>query len=164
MQGQIDNASWTPVENLHCTLSFLGAVEDARVSAISRSIASSVADLIDFPTHLGSLGAFPSQSRARVIWASLADEAGGIATLAGSVLEALVPHGFEPEHRRFRAHVTLARVRNPHRVQLDVRVEPVRFSVDRVILFESKLGRPHAVHTPLATFPFRRELAPPRPD
>ena len=164
MQPCIENASWTPSQNLHCTLSFLGAVDDARIPAISDALGAAVAELVDFPTHLSGLGAFPSRGRARVIWAGLADDAGGIATLADSVHEVLRALGFERQQRRFRAHVTLARLRAPRRVDLDADVEPVRFSIDRITLFESQLGQPHAVHTALATFPFRRELAPPRPD
>ncbi|MFN2613346.1 MAG: RNA 2',3'-cyclic phosphodiesterase [Actinomycetota bacterium] len=157
-------ASWTPRENLHCTLSFLGDIADDRVAAVSEAVGDSVRDMVDFPTHLTDVGGFPSNAKPRVVWIGLDDGAGGIAALADAVRSSLVPLGFEAEHRRFRAHVTLARLRDPRACDLSVAVEPVRFLVDRVVLFESRLGRPHAVHAPVATFPFRRAPAPPRPD
>jgi 2'-5' RNA ligase len=153
-----------PPENIHCTLSFLGRVEDARVLDVSSAIGGAVTDLVDFPTHLETLGAFPSQKRARVVWVGLADQAGGIASVADAVQGSLERLGFEREKRAFTPHLTLARLKTPRAVDLSYDLEPVRFQVDRVTLFQSTRGRPNARYEALATFPFRRELAPPRPD
>jgi 2'-5' RNA ligase len=152
LEPKISGAKWAPPENIHCTLSFLGSVADERVPEISAAIGSAVAGLVDFPTHLEALGAFPSRKRARVVWAGLADSAGGIATVADAVQSALEGVGFKREKRRFTPHLTLARLKIPRAVVLDYDMQPVRFNVDRVTLFESKLGRPHARYSAVATF------------
>jgi 2'-5' RNA ligase len=38
----------------------------------------------------------------------------------------------------------------------DVSITPVQFPVERITLFESRLGRPSARYSAVATFPFRR--------
>lgn len=165
LRASVPGARWVPSENLHLTLAFLGHVDDARIPDISDAIARAVAGLVDFPAHVEGLGAFPSPRRARVLWAGLADPAGGLAAVATAVTEAMEAIGFPRERRAFTAHVTLARMDPPGSVDLAaVAVEPVRFTVDRVTLFQSHLGRPAPRYEALATFPFRREAAPPRPD
>ena len=157
LRARIANASWPPRENLHLTLAFLGSVDEARVVAISDGLASAVSELVDFTTTLTELGAFPSKRRARVVWAGLADAAGGLRGLADAVGTTLEPVGFEREKRAFQPHVTIARLRHQGPVDLDgVQIAPMRFPVERITLFESTLGRPSARYDAVATFPFRR--------
>jgi 2'-5' RNA ligase len=152
----VDGARWAPKENLHLTLAFLGRVDDQRTADVSDAVARAVQGHVDLTVRLGELGAFPSARRARVVWAGLDDPTQGLAGLAASVADALDPLGFGREKRPFRAHVTLARLKVVRAVTLDVRLKPMTFRVDRIGLFESRLGRPNAVYTELATFPFRR--------
>lgn len=140
----------------------MGSVGEDALGIVSDAVSSAVADLVDFPTALEGLGAFPSPRRARVIWSGLADAAGGIVDLAASVRSALAHAGFSQEDRPFHPHVTLARLRTAAAVRLDEPVAPIRFAVERVTVFASTLGRPHARYTAVATFPFRRPLTPPR--
>lgn len=149
-------ARWVPKENLHLTLAFLGRVEDERVGEISAAVADALQGHVDFAVRLGALGAFPSVKRARVVWAGLDDPTGGLAGLADSVGAALEPLGFQREARAFRPHVTLARLKTPGQVDVSETLEPIAFPVERISLFESRLGRPHAVYSQVATFPFRR--------
>ena len=156
LEQHVAGARWVPKENIHLTLAFLGRVDDQRIGVISSAIGEAVQGHVDFGVRLGELGAFPSTRRARVVWAGLDDPTQGIAGLAGSVGEAMEGLGFPREKRAFAPHVTLARLKTPGRVELDATLEPVPFAVERISLFESRLGRPHAVYTELTTFPFRR--------
>jgi len=156
LERHVAGARWVPKENLHLTLAFLGRVDDERVAEVSNAVGDAVAEHVDFTVRLGELGAFPSTKRARVVWAGLDDPTNGLAGLADSVGESLEPLGFPREARAFRSHVTLARVKNPAPVRLDEVLSPISFRVERISLFESKLGRPHAVYSELITFPFRR--------
>jgi 2'-5' RNA ligase len=63
--------------------------------------------------------------------------------LARSVEAAVVAAGFEPEARRFRAHITLARFRRSGRGQLEPagEVAALRVDVCDVVLYQSILGR-----------------------
>jgi 2'-5' RNA ligase len=156
LEQHVAGARWVPKENLHLTLAFLGRVDDGRVGEISSAIAGAVQGHVDFNVRIGELGAFPSAKRARVLWAGLDDPTRGIAGLAESVGEALEPLGFPREKRAFAAHVTLARMKSPRSVDLNAMLEPISFPVERISLFESRLGRPNAVYSELTTFPFRR--------
>jgi 2'-5' RNA ligase len=156
LEQHVVGARWVPKENLHMTLAFLGRVEDERVGEISAAVAAALPGHVDFAVRLGELGAFPSVKRARVVWAGLDDPTGGLAGLADSVSGRLEPLGFPREARAFRPHVTLARLKTPARIDVDETLEPISFPVERIGLFESRLGRPHAVYSEVATFPFRR--------
>ena len=156
LSQHVTGARWVPKENLHLTLAFLGRVDDQRVGEISSAIAYVVQGHVDFSVRLDELGAFPSTRRARVVWAGLDDPTQGIAGLADSVGEAMEGLGFPREKRAFSPHVTIARLKTPGRVELNELLEPIAFPVERITLFESKLGRPNAVYSEIATFPFRR--------
>lgn len=165
LRPELPEARWVPRENLHVTLAFLGEVPEERLGAISAAIGDAASGLVDFATHLEGVGAFPSARRARVVWAGLADAAGGIASMADAVASALEPHGFRREERAFAAHVTLARLKVPRPLApVAIDLDPTPFPVERITLMRSRLGRPAPRYEALATFPFRREPAPPRPD
>ncbi len=59
-----------------------------------------------FPIECMGAGAFPSPSRASVIWAGVRGE--GLERLAGAIGASLVPIGFPPD-RPFQGHITLLR-------------------------------------------------------
>lgn len=147
-------ARWVPRDNLHLTLSFLGSVEDSEVAVVSRAVADAVESMEDFPVSLDRLGAFPSERRARVLWAGLSDQAGGLRSLAESVIGNLQAFA-SGESKPFRPHVTLGRLSRPQAVDLSGhRVAPLGFIVNRVVLFESRLGGGAPRYGTLATFPF----------
>lgn len=157
LEPNTPNAKWIPKENLHLTLAFLGHVDGERIPSISEAVARALEGHVDFVARVGGLGAFPSRTRARVLWAGLHDPTGGLAGLADAVATSLEPLGFEREVRAFQAHVTIARLRSPGPVNLQAAsLQPLSFRVDRVVLFESHLRRPAPVYEALATFPFRR--------
>jgi len=103
------------------------------------------------------LGAFPTPSRPRVVWAGLAGGHEPLAAVAGRVEDELEPLGFEREHRPFSPHVTLGRVREP---RLDPRLEAAiregaaeRFGVvrvERLSLMRSDLSPRGARYTELS--------------
>jgi 2'-5' RNA ligase len=66
-----------------------------------------------FDLVLRGLGAFPSPTRPRVLWAGVDEGRTAAATLACGVDDALAGLGFEREARAFSPHVTLGRVRGP---------------------------------------------------
>ena len=107
------NVSWVAPDNLHVTLKFLGNVEPARLDDAVSALTVAAAVVAPFELAIVGLGAFPSPTRPRVLWAGLADGAGAAAKLARSVDSALAGHGFPPEDRPFAGHITLGRVREP---------------------------------------------------
>lgn len=104
---------WVASDNLHVTLKFLGTVEPERLDPATSALATVATTVAPFELAVVGLGAFPSPTRARVLWAGLAAGADAAARLAGSIDSALAGHGFAPEGRPFAGHVTLGRVREP---------------------------------------------------
>jgi 2'-5' RNA ligase len=143
---------WVAPENLHVTLKFLGEVAPPRLEEVARALAGVAATAPAFPLEVVGLGAFPSVTRARVVWAGLGDGAQPLAALARAVDEALGRLGFEREARPFGGHVTLGRVREPRRAPalaraLQESTRYGRFRVTRVTLMRSDLSPKGARYT-----------------
>jgi RNA 2',3'-cyclic 3'-phosphodiesterase len=115
LRDEARGVGWVPPDNLHVTLKFLGRVEPARLPAIGAALAGVAAGAGRFDLDVRGLGAFPTPTRPRVIWAGIGRGAEPLAALAGGVERGLAGLGFAPEDRPFSAHVTLGRVREPRR-------------------------------------------------
>lgn len=135
-------ARWVPIENQHVTLKFLGSVaavvlEDVVVAC--RGVAGGVA-----PTsiRLASLGAFPNQRRARVLWAGLEDPGETLTRLTRGLDVALQPLGIEAEKRAFSPHLTLARFKVPQPLGglPDLGATPDPFRLEAFCLWRSHLS------------------------
>lgn len=88
---------------------------EERIDAIVAALGRSGSDLRPFEAQIRGLGAFPSVTRPRVIWAGVLDGAPEMIELARRVDTALAALGFAREERPFSPHVTLGRVRRPGR-------------------------------------------------
>lgn len=140
--------------NLHITLKFLGQIDETRVPAVAEAIRAAAAPAAAFDVAVRGLGAFPTASRPRVVWAGL-DEARALGALAAEVDDALATLGIPRESRPFAAHVTLGRVREPRRnpalaEALARRADFGRLPVARVSLMRSELHPRGARYTELA--------------
>jgi len=154
---------WVVPENLHLTLKFLGGVEPPRLEGVAAALQATAAATTPFELGLLGLGAFPSPTRPRVIWAGAHTGGGAVATLAARVDDALGPLDFPREDRPFSAHVTLGRVREPRRdpaltVALAAGAEKDfgRFRVEQMALMRSDLSPRGARYTLLASWPLGR--------
>ena len=157
LRARLPDARWVPRDSLHVTTKFLGWVGDDRFESIAAAAAEAADGVVPFDARLAEVGAFPSARRARVVWVGIADPAGGFAAVASSCEETYARLGFAPERRGFVPHLTVARLRVPSPVTFDdVRPEPVAFTIDRLTLFRSHLGRPAPRYEELAVYPFGR--------
>jgi 2'-5' RNA ligase len=148
--------AWVARDNVHLTLKFLGNVETARLAEIERALAGAAgARIAPFDLDIHGLGAFPSRTRSRVLWAGVGAGGAEAAALAAGVEEALAGLGFPREPRPFAAHVTLGRVREPRANPrladaLDTSAPFGRQRVARVSLMRSELSSRGARYTELA--------------
>jgi len=104
--------SWVKPENVHITVRFLGDLGDDGVRRVRESVRRSAAPFQAPVARLGKLGAFPRPERPRVIWVGLAEGDEGVNALAAAVERGLRDDGFGRSDKPFRAHLTLARVRD----------------------------------------------------
>lgn len=147
-------AKWVPRENQHVTMKFLGATWPRLVAWVTEAVGEAASGAKPFDSRIDGLGAFPSARRARVLWAGLADPYGRFVALAALLDQALAKE-FEREKREFTAHLTIARFDPPVGLEgLDeVSFASEPFTVERLVLFRSRLRRPAPVYEPLAEFP-----------
>jgi 2'-5' RNA ligase len=149
---------WTPPENVHLTLKFLGDTETDTLPELSTALAGACGRLAPFDAQpSGLLGAFPSERRASVVWAGIGKGAGELTALAAAVEAALEPLGFPAESRAYRPHLTLVRVKGrPLRLELPTVGEAASlpsFRVESVRLMESRLGPGGASYREVESFP-----------
>jgi RNA 2',3'-cyclic 3'-phosphodiesterase len=146
-------ARWVPHENLHVTIKFLGATWPRLREWVDECVAEVASSSIPFRVWLAGVGAFPSPSRARVVWAGLADEpAGALGRLAGA-LDASLSKEFTTEKRAFHPHLTVARSDPPLRLPTsfaDTAIDATSWSVDRIAVMQSHLRRPAPLYEPTA--------------
>jgi 2'-5' RNA ligase len=143
---------WTPKENLHLTIRFIGKVDRALVEAVAGALARR--PLAAFDMELGELGTFGRGPVARVVWLGLRVGAEAAAALAAQVEEDCVRAGLAAESRPYAAHLTLARARSRGGARLPELpamplVKPWRS--DQLVLYSSRLTRAGAVYGAMRT-------------
>jgi RNA 2',3'-cyclic 3'-phosphodiesterase len=147
-----------PAENLHATVHFLGAVDDADAEALRGAVSAACAALGPFSMTLAGAALAPP-SRPRMIWARL-DAPAELAELAQAVAAAAEPFapGARPP-RTGKPHLTLARLRRPPRRGTELpklRDVGAEIEVAACTLVRSELGRGGARYTTLATLALGR--------
>jgi 2'-5' RNA ligase len=151
---------WIPPRNYHITLKFLGEVEEALLPGLVDAASCAAAGVSPFELSFGRFGAFPSFSRPRVLFYAADRGSEELVSLSGRLEEELDTLGFDRERRKFRAHLTLARVRN--RLPLEARrileslpgLEGTAHQlVERFVLMQSTLSRAGARYDELGSFP-----------
>jgi 2'-5' RNA ligase len=138
---------WAPADQLHVTLAFLAEVPDRALDDLVERLGRAGARRTPFEAAVAGGGAFPDVARARVLWAGLdLDESGRVelSRVATGARAAAGRSGVEVDGRRFRPHVTVARLGRPEEVTPWVRLLDAyrgpAWTVDRVSLVASYLG------------------------
>ena len=102
---------WVNPSGIHLTLKFLGATDADLAPRIVSQLADKLEGVNPPTLSLSSLGTFPGRSAPRVIWAGVAGDADGLDDLFRRVEDTATALGWPGEHRPFRPHLTLGRVR-----------------------------------------------------
>lgn len=111
----IRNAPWRWIqpENYHFTLKFLGEVDEKLLPALHDAARRAASRAKPFRLTMGGIGGFPNLDGPRVIYYGIDEGFGELRDLARLIEDECETIGFERERRRFRAHLTLARVKRP---------------------------------------------------
>lgn len=146
-------------ESMHITLKFIGEVTGSSLSQICEALSG--IEIAPFALDLGIIAA-NNPKIPRVIWAEVQDP-GSCRSLAGLVDDALTPLGIEPEKRRFRPHITLARVKQFHPSLFEPLAEVITacsgtIPVDRFTLKKSELTPDGPIYTDISHFPLKEQV------
>jgi RNA 2',3'-cyclic 3'-phosphodiesterase len=136
---------WTSTDAWHVTLAFLGEVTETSLERLLPRLERGALRHESFRMSFGGAGAFPSATRANVLWSGVTGDRRALAEVAQTVAAAARRAGAAPPDagRRFRPHLTLARCRAPVNVeevvgQLDDYAGPT-WRVDELYLIRSNL-------------------------
>jgi 2'-5' RNA ligase len=147
---------WSPLENLHVTLKFLGSVEVDRIDSLVQAVGHATHGFEPFQVIAQGLGGFPNEDRARIIWVGIEDPESSLLTLATLLDEKLTQFGFGPEERVYRPHLTIGRVkeRSVRLREANQLVPTVEFGstrIEAIHLYESMTRPAGAIYQKLTT-------------
>ena len=149
---------WAVTENLHLTVRFLGATAPDRVPDLVAATEATARMVAPFAVRLAGAGAFPTPDRPWVVWLGIVDGAPELAALAVVLSGELAGRGWDPDERPFRAHLTLGRAdgvpgagRAVAALANAATSLDAAWTVDRLVVYQSDLGRGPARYRPLAT-------------
>lgn len=160
IQTGVERAKWVAEENLHLTLRFIGEISgDVAADALE---ALTTIHAAPFPVTVDGAGHFESRKRVRALWLGI-ERSDALLGLRDRIESALVRAGLEPERRKYKPHITIARINNGSPgmardwLASNTMFRAVPFTVERFILFSSHLSRDKAIYTPEAEFPLSKE-------
>jgi 2'-5' RNA ligase len=143
-------------EKIHLTLKFLGDVAEDDLDNVKRALQPIRERHDPFEVSTSAFGAFPSDRKARILWADVDTGSERLRAVAEDVENLLAPAGFERETRPYVPHLTLGRART-RRTELDTsETSPpaLRFTVSAVDLVKSAPSNNGVNYSILATYPF----------
>ena len=151
--------SWTRPQSQHLTLKFFGDVSTEDAKNICAAVKNRIASGSSLNLKIEKLGVFPDARRPRVLWCGITGEVEKLSVLRKQLDKDFADIGFPGEDRPFRAHLTLARIKDVHGLA-GINEALIKhnafaageFNCTELILFQSRLSPQGAVYTKLAEF------------
>ena len=155
LQSGIGGARWVDPGNFHLTLRFIGEIDEGTAADVDEALLRLKAR--PFCVQLSGVGVFGGD-KLRQLWVGV-DREPALSTLQSKIELALIRIGLPPEPRKYVPHVSLARLRDPRRHELQqflathaqFRAEPL--PVDRFSLIASYPTKAGSVYEDQADYP-----------
>jgi 2'-5' RNA ligase len=155
LQSGVAGAKWVDPGNYHLTLRFIGEVDEGTAADVDEALLRLKAR--PFSVQLAGTGVF-GNGKPRQLWVGVEREP-ALATLHSKIELALIRAGLPPEPRKFAPHVTLARLREPRRDDIQhflaataqFRADPLR--VEHFSLIASYPTKAGSVYEDQADYP-----------
>lgn len=103
----LPHVRWTPPEQLHVTLRFLGDVDSSALDSLLARL--STVRVEPFLLPIEGVGAFPPKAPPRILWAGTGSGHPRLHQLRKQVDDTVLATGIDFDVRAFHPHVTLAR-------------------------------------------------------
>jgi len=153
--------SWTRPQGQHLTLKFFGDISRDDIKNISAAMQKRVVAEQKMNLKVEKLGVFPDARRPRALWCGVTGDVEKLINLQKKLDGDFATLGFPAEDRSFKAHLTLARIKDPRdmtgmseALKKHNEFTAGEFVADKLFLFQSKLSPQGAVYTKLAEFVF----------
>lgn len=161
-EADIPGIRWTPAEQVHLTLKFLGNVPETALGGLAAALQRACAGQRAIHLRLEQLGCFPELESPKIIWLGIAGHTQNLEALQTRIEQQTAPLSGHDEERLFHPHLTLARVKHvspPERSRL-VQIIQARqtvmlgdWVVHEVALVKSLLSSAGPTYTALAVIP-----------
>ena len=152
----IHGASWTPEDNLHLTLRFIGEADGDAIQRIDSALRS--VEFKPFTMRLKSTGFFPPRGQPKILWCGVARNE-ELLSLQKQTERALTSKAsLPPQDRKFSPHITIARLKDSPEQKLaqflttNALFETENLTVSKITLYSSLLKRDGAVYTKEAEY------------
>ena len=146
--------------SLHVTLKFLGDVGDDVLADVCELAADVAAMIQPFEFDITGLQCVPPAGALRMLWAGVADPTGRMQELFAELDDAMGSLGFKQEHRAFRPHITMGRVKycpNPDTIRKAASPLANEYfgsqHCSELVAYTSMLTPSGPVYTPMSTAP-----------
>lgn len=145
----LPSARWTPPEQFHLTLSFIGEVDGSTFLDIREALTEITVP--PFSLQLQGVGFFPPRGQPRILWAGI-EKSEPLHLLQRKITTRLFHLGLEPDNRKFSPHITLARLQQTPAAKVGKYLQnnglfrSLPFLVDQFSIYSSVLGRSGASH------------------
>lgn len=139
------NVKWVDPDNMHLTARFLGDTDPKMIRPIVELIQSTCEKFGPVQAMVERIGGFPNLKRPRVLWAGLSESADNLTPIVQELRNGLNRLGISPDEKRFKAHLTLARIKQPIGLERLLgelerfKFEPIKITFKRMELIESTL-------------------------
>ena len=153
---------WDKPEKLHLTLKFLGDIDEGQLQDLNEAVKETVKQITSFKLRISKTGAFPSTKKARVLWLGVEDEKGSLQKLNEVLENEGERKGFAKEKRDFKAHLTIARLREPHQSKalierhLQNDFEAEEFTVSEITIYQSQLQKTGSIYSIDSKYKFKQ--------
>jgi RNA 2',3'-cyclic 3'-phosphodiesterase len=151
--------SWTKPQGQHLTLKFFGDISTEDVKNICAAVQNRLASESSLNLKIERLGVFPDARRPRVLWCGITGDEEKLLAIQKQLDKDFAGIGFPEESRPFRAHLTLARIKDAHglagiseALTKHSGFVAGEFVGKELILFQSRLTPQGAIYTRLAEF------------
>ena len=143
LMGGLPQVRWQREDQLHLTLRFIGDVEEQKAEEI-RLILSTL-QFLPFSMCIKGVDIFGPARKPRMLWAGL-ENSGLVKALQEKITNTLRRLDFEPGDRKYKPHVTLARIKGNNGLKLVRYLEHhsgfalAPFEVNEFVLVKSHLS------------------------
>jgi len=154
---------WTPAENIHLTLRFIGEVDDEQQERFAEALARVHVEPFILP--VGGVGVFPTRGPAKVLWAGVGNGHTRLFQLRKQVDEALLRVDSGLAMPGFHPHFTLGRIGEEYETKSlagflatheNLEAPPFRVAEFQLMASELTPGRPPAYRI-AQRFPLAKE-------
>lgn len=151
------NIKWVEPHHYHLTLAFLGDTKPVQIQNITVLLQAIVCKYKPFNFRFNEIGAFKSLKSPQVIWLG-GPEPENFNIIVAEIRQMLVENGFEAELKKFKAHLTLGRVKDVFQNNLEILSVKHRQELkgiilaDTLVFYESILTQSGPIYKPIRSY------------